>query len=72
MDNPYLEVISHVERLHRQFLEVVKLELERFGIHACKIAFNSESEELLKICRHHVSSREQVIPIFQESFENLS
>ena len=32
MDNPYLEVISHVERLHRQFLEVVKLELEGFGI----------------------------------------
>jgi DNA-binding MarR family transcriptional regulator len=27
MDNPYLEVISYVERLHRQFLEVVKLEL---------------------------------------------
>ena len=33
MDNPYLEVISYVERLHRQFLEVVKLELEGFGIH---------------------------------------
>jgi DNA-binding MarR family transcriptional regulator len=32
MDNPYLEVISLVERLHRQFLEVVKLELEEFGI----------------------------------------
>ena len=32
MDNPYLEVISHVERLHRQFLEVVKLELEGFGM----------------------------------------
>src|SRR6201987_921365 len=32
MDNPYLEVISYVERLHRQFLEVVKLELEGFGI----------------------------------------
>ena len=31
MDNPYLEVISYVERLHRQFLEVVKLELEGFG-----------------------------------------
>ena len=27
-NNPYLEVISLVERLHRQFLEVVKLELE--------------------------------------------
>jgi DNA-binding MarR family transcriptional regulator len=33
MINPYLEVISYVERLHRQFLEVVKLELEGFGIH---------------------------------------
>jgi hypothetical protein len=33
MDNPYLEVISYVECLHRQFLEVVKLELEGFGIH---------------------------------------
>jgi DNA-binding MarR family transcriptional regulator len=32
MDNPYLEVISYVERLHRQFLEVVKLELEGLGI----------------------------------------
>src|SRR6201981_2780573 len=32
MDNPYLEVISLVERIHRQFLEVVKLELEGFGI----------------------------------------
>ena len=28
MDNSYLEVISYLERLHRQFLEVVKLELE--------------------------------------------
>src|SRR6201987_985904 len=33
VDNPYLEVISYVERLHRQFLEGVKLELEGFGIH---------------------------------------
>jgi DNA-binding MarR family transcriptional regulator len=33
MDNPYLGVISYVERLHRQFLEVVKLELEGLGIH---------------------------------------
>src|SRR6201985_1264481 len=33
MDNPYLEVISYVERIHRQFLEVVKLELDGFGIH---------------------------------------
>jgi DNA-binding MarR family transcriptional regulator len=33
MDNSYLEVISLVERLHRQFLEVVKLELEGLRIH---------------------------------------
>ena len=33
MDNPYLEVISYVERLHRQFLEVLKLELEGLRIH---------------------------------------
>jgi len=33
MNNVYLEVISLVERLHRQFLEVVKLELEGLGIH---------------------------------------
>jgi DNA-binding MarR family transcriptional regulator len=33
MDDPYLEVISLVERSHRQFLEVVKLELEAVGIH---------------------------------------
>ena len=29
----YLEVISLVERVHRQFLEVVKLELEASGLH---------------------------------------
>jgi len=33
MNTAYLEVISLVERLHRHFLEVVKLELERLGIH---------------------------------------
>ena len=33
MNNQYLEVISLVERLHRQFLEVVKLELDGIGIH---------------------------------------
>ena len=33
MNHPYLEVISHVERLHSQFLEVVKLELEGWGVH---------------------------------------
>src|SRR5271157_3408859 len=33
MNNMYLDVISLVERLHRHFLEVVKLELEGLGIH---------------------------------------
>jgi DNA-binding MarR family transcriptional regulator len=33
MNNLYLEAISLVERLHRQFLEVVKLELDGLGIH---------------------------------------
>src|ERR1700739_3885715 len=33
MANGYLEVISLIERLHRHFLEVVKLELEGLGIH---------------------------------------
>ena len=33
MNNEYLEVISLVERLHRHFLEVIKLELEGLGIH---------------------------------------
>src|SRR6201988_2574285 len=33
MSKGYLEVISLVERLHRQFLEVVKLELDGLGIH---------------------------------------
>src|SRR5690349_6854411 len=33
MNNLYLEVISLIERLHRQFMEVVKLELDGVGIH---------------------------------------
>jgi len=33
MNNGYLEVIALVERLHRHFLEVVKLELDGLGIH---------------------------------------
>ena len=33
MQDQYLEVISLVERLHRQFLEVVKLQLEGLRIH---------------------------------------
>jgi DNA-binding MarR family transcriptional regulator len=32
MADQYLEAISLIERLHRQFLEVVKLELERVSI----------------------------------------
>ena len=31
--NAYFNIISLVERLHRQFLELVKLELEGLGIH---------------------------------------
>ena len=33
MADQYLEVISLIERLHRQFLEVVKLELDGIGVH---------------------------------------
>ena len=33
MAEPYLEVISLVERLHRHFLEIVKLELDGLSIH---------------------------------------
>src|SRR6202035_1133664 len=33
MDGYYLEAISLIERLHRQFLEVVKLALDGLGIH---------------------------------------
>ena len=33
MSDHYLQVISLVERLHRQFLEVVKLELDALRIH---------------------------------------
>jgi DNA-binding MarR family transcriptional regulator len=33
MTNEYLEVVALVERLHRHFLEVVKLELDGVGIH---------------------------------------
>jgi DNA-binding MarR family transcriptional regulator len=32
MTEPYLEVISFVEQLHRRFLEIVKLELDGLGI----------------------------------------
>jgi DNA-binding MarR family transcriptional regulator len=33
MNNGYVEVISLFERLHRHFLEVVRLELDRLGVH---------------------------------------
>jgi DNA-binding MarR family transcriptional regulator len=33
MRDAYIEVISLAERLHRQFLEVIKLELDGLGIH---------------------------------------
>ena len=33
MADRYLEVVSLVERLHRQFLDVVKLELDGLGVH---------------------------------------
>ena len=33
MDDDYLQIISLIERLHRHFLEVVKLELESLGVH---------------------------------------
>ena len=51
MNNHYLEVISLVERLHRHFLEVVKLELEGLGIHDINnvqgmMLFNSGDAEM--------------------------
>src|SRR5215475_14390399 len=33
MNNMYLDVISLIGRIHRQFLEVVKLELDGMGIY---------------------------------------
>src|SRR3954447_22044155 len=33
MADRYLQVVSLVERLHRQFLDVVKLELDGLGVH---------------------------------------
>lgn len=49
--NEYLEAIKLIERLHRQFLEVVKMELDRRGIEDINniqalILFNIGSEEL--------------------------
>lgn len=47
----YLEAIKLIERLHRQFLEVVKTELDRFGVEDINniqalILFNIGEEEL--------------------------
>ncbi len=33
MNTPYYDAINLIERLHRQFLDVLKVELERGGIH---------------------------------------
>jgi DNA-binding MarR family transcriptional regulator len=33
MHTAYLDLIALIERLHRQFLEVVKLELDQHGVH---------------------------------------
>src|ERR1044072_3284602 len=46
MTNGYLEVISLVERLHRHFLEVVKLELDGLSIHDIN---NVQGKELVNI-----------------------
>ena len=51
MKTPYIEMISLVERLHRQCLEVVKAELDRMGIRDLNnvqalILFNIGEEEL--------------------------
>ncbi len=32
MNSPYYEIIHLIERLHRQFLDVLKIELERAGV----------------------------------------
>ena len=49
--NEYLEAIKLIERLHRQSLEVVKMELDRKGIEDINniqalILFNIREEEL--------------------------
>lgn len=51
MKRVYLEVVALVERLHRQFLEVVKTEIDRMGIHdvnnvQAMILYHIGSEEL--------------------------
>lgn len=51
MKRVYLEVVALVERLHRQFLEVVKTEIDRMGVHdvnnvQAMILYHIGSEEL--------------------------
>lgn len=51
MTHPYHETIFLIERLHRHFLEVVKLELDRLGVEDINnvqalILFNISNEEL--------------------------
>jgi DNA-binding MarR family transcriptional regulator len=51
MKRVYLEVVALVERLHRQFLEVVKTEIDRLGVHdvnnvQAMILYHIGSEEL--------------------------
>ncbi|MGB8275006.1 MAG: winged helix DNA-binding protein [Alphaproteobacteria bacterium] len=51
MEKAYLEVIGLIERLHRQFLEVVKAELDRLGIQDINnvqalILYNVSEEEV--------------------------
>jgi DNA-binding MarR family transcriptional regulator len=51
MNNAHLDLISRVERLHRQFLEVVKLELDGMGIRdinnvQAMMLFNIGDEEM--------------------------
>src|SRR5947209_7167953 len=51
MSDQYLEVISLIERLHRQFLELVKLELDSWRIHdlnnvQAMLLFNMGEEDI--------------------------
>ena len=54
MDYLYLEVISFVERLRRQFLEVVKLELEGLG-------YAASTERVGSVSRENVTERLDVM-----------
>jgi DNA-binding MarR family transcriptional regulator len=51
MNSAYLDLISRVERLHRQFLEVIKLELDGMGVRdinnvQAMMLFNIGDEEM--------------------------